>query len=238
MNEELPLSLSAKVSGALGFTTGFIDACGFIAIFGITISFRADHSFVIGLPALQSSLAVGTKFICFPLFAAAIAAGAFFMLRHRETRFSSLVILIGFQVALIASFLAVGLWALPFVNADDTKTIAVGFVAAVTMGFQRALSYFLVRHVAGTVSLTDITQTMVDMGELVYETSAKTRSTAPGHLEKSWIAIVHFACGVMAGILGYLVLSFWCLVIPIAMLLWLVASVPGRVGQDFSVRHK
>ena len=114
------------------------------------------------------------------------------MLRHRETRFSSLAILIGFQVALIASFLAIGLWALPFVDADDTKAIVVGFVAAVTMGFQRALSYFLVRHVAGTVSLTHITQTMVDMGELVYETSVKTRSTAPGHLEESWIAIAPF----------------------------------------------
>lgn len=225
MNEELPLSWPVRASGALGFVSGFVDACGLIALFGISITYLPNHSFVIDFPRVQSNAAIGAKALCFPIFLMAIAATCFFVRRCGKKQFASLLIMSGMQIALIAMFSFAGFLALPSIDADNPKTIIIGFVAATMMGVQSALSQLIALSITRqTVMPRNITQAMIDLSDLMCGLPGKPRAAAI-RFERNWISIAHFACGVGCGIIGYVAVSFWCLVVPMVMLLIIVVLI-------------
>ncbi|MBX9796408.1 YoaK family protein [Sphingomonas sp.] len=216
-----------QVGASLAFVAGFVDASGFVALFGLFTAHVTGNLIMIGVELAQGGPGVFAKLCALPVFMAAVLATSLIVDACNSRGMSPLRPLLVAQLLLLLGFMAAGL-AWPPRHADGWREITTGMLAVLAMGVQNAKSRLVLSsHIPTTVMTGTVTQLMIDLIAIVRPGPAEPRRTAAARARKSVPALLAFAAGAIGGAISYLHLSFWCVLIPLAVLIALIATTPG-----------
>jgi uncharacterized membrane protein YoaK (UPF0700 family) len=113
-----------------------------------------------------------------------------------------------------------GVVAAPVTSPDTPIAIACGLLGAAAMGVQNAHGRLTARSVvANTVMTGNVTQAVIDAFDLLTSRrDIKSRQTARTRLMRTLPPVAGFAIGASAGAAGFLIASFWALLLPLVAL--------------------
>ncbi|MBO9664417.1 YoaK family protein [Dokdonella sp.] len=217
-----------QISTLMAFTAGFVDTCGFVALFGLFTAHVTGNFVLIGATLAQPRPGILAKLLAFPVFILAVAVTQAFLHRcRRDGRDPSRAVLLG-QAAFLALFLGVGVWGSPIDDPDAPLTILIGMFGVAAMAIQNVASRTVfAQHAPTTVMTGNVTQTVMDAVEVAYGADA---APAKARLRKMLPPVIGFALGAIAGGLGFVGAGFWCLALPLAAVLY-VAWRRRRAGR-------
>jgi len=208
---------------SLGFLAGYVNTLGFVALFGLMTALVTGNFILIGAGLVSdSSSGVLIKFLAFPAFIVGIAAIRIITIwldsRHQQNLQIQLTVLL--QLVLLVAFMVTGLYASPIGKEQTTAAIICGMFGAAAMGAHSAYTRLLLPHLAPTSMMTgNVTQIVLDAMELILgkaDTATKVR------ISKALWTISAFAIGAIVAGFCYVAVSFWALLVPIAILIWLL----------------
>ncbi|WP_336486498.1 YoaK family protein [Methylobacterium nigriterrae] len=206
---------------------GFVDAAGFVALFGLFTSHVTGNFVLIGAELVSTSSGVIAKLLALPAFVLAVAATRLIALALERRGIAPLRRLLALQAVLLALFCIAGLALAPLRSADGPDAILVGMLGVAAMGVQNAIARLALAHLAATTVMTvNVTQAVIDAVDLLRLGKARA-GAARGRLGRMLPAVAAFAAGAIAGAFGVAHLSFGCLILPIAVLAGLIA-LPER----------
>ncbi|BAK77220.1 protein of unknown function [Pseudogulbenkiania sp. NH8B] len=213
-------------SVALGFTAGYVDTLGFVALFGLFTAHVTGNFVLIGSELARPSHGVLIKFLAFPAFVAGIALTRAIVRQQEPRGTSPLPWLYGMQLMLLAGFMLAGLYALPLSDSRSTAALVAGMFGAAGMGVQNAASRLALSKLTPTTVMTgNVTQLVIDLLDLTCPTpDPAVRERIVRFL---W-PILAFAVGAIGGAFGYVNLSFWALLLPIGILAALLLDARGN----------
>ncbi|MFM0417990.1 YoaK family protein [Paraburkholderia aromaticivorans] len=205
----------------LASIAGYVDTLGFIALFGLFTAHVTGNFILIGSGLAGAGQGLLIKWLAFPAFVCGIiAARVLYNLlspRSHGTRAFALYVM---QAVLLAGFMAAGVVAAPITSPDTPISIACGLLGAAAMGVQNAHGRLTARSVvANTVMTGNVTQAVIDAFDLLTSRSdTRSRQTARTRLMRTLPPVAGFAIGASAGAAGFLIASFWALLLPLVAL--------------------
>lgn len=205
----------------LASIAGYVDTLGFIALFGLFTAHVTGNFILIGSGLAGAGQGLLIKWLAFPAFVCGIiAARVLYNLlspRSHGTRAFALYVM---QAALLAGFMMAGVVAAPVTSPDTPIAIACGLLGAAAMGVQNAHGRLTARSVvANTVMTGNVTQAVIDAFDLLTSRrDTKSRQTARTRLMRTLPPVAGFAIGASAGAAGFLIASFWALLLPLVAL--------------------
>src|SRR5258708_4415840 len=225
------------VPALLSFTAGFVDACTFLALFGLFVAQVTGSFVVVGAEFVTHDEGVLVKVLAIPVFFAAGLLTTIFaeLLRRRGGAGAARAPAGG--GALLGAFMVLGLFA-PFRHEPNApSTIAAALLGLSAMGVQSAAVRLLMPGVASTnVMTTNTTLFAIDAGELLLgwhgkRNSAEAAAQFSAARERLTILVpigLGFLIGSIAGAYGYVRFGLWCLTLILATLVGLIVWAMRR----------
>ncbi|WP_233177062.1 YoaK family protein [Ralstonia sp. ASV6] len=205
----------------LAFVAGYVDVVGFSALFGLFTAHVTGNFVMIGVELAGSGQGVLAKLLALPVFVLAVASTKLAVAALTRRGVAPVRPLLLAQAVLLATFMVAGLLALPIQSADAPATIVVGLIGVAAMGVQNAKARIVLsEHAPTTIMTGNTTQIVIDVVELLSPDSTQ-KDGARTRLRKMLPPLVGFAIGAVLGALAFGVVSFWCVVPPVLILLWL-----------------
>jgi uncharacterized membrane protein YoaK (UPF0700 family) len=230
------------VPALLSFAAGYVDACMFLALFGLYVA-QVTGSFVVaGAELVAHEEGFLTKILAIPVF---FAAGVFTTILAEVLRrrgHLALVWTLALECALLAALLALGL-AVPFTRDPNAPfTLLAAMLGLSAMGVQSAAVRLLLPGVASTnVMTTNTTLFAIDTGELLLGWHGRRRGDAQAAAQYSAaqtrLAVLiplglGFLFGTASGAIGYMWVGLWCLAAVMAVLLGLIVWAGRRTKRS------
>ncbi|MGU3537692.1 YoaK family protein [Methylobacterium sp. A54F] len=209
----------------LAFVAGFVDAAAFVALAGLFTAHVTGNFVLIGAELVSTSSGVLAKLLALPAFVLAVAGARLLALALEARGRPPLRWLLALEAGLLAAFAGAGLGLAPLGNPDGPAAVFVGMLGVAAMGVQNALGRLALAHLAATTVMTvNVTQAVIDAVDALRGAAGDgPGSPARGRLARMLPAVLAFALGALAGAFGYAGAGFWCLALPVALLLGLIA---------------
>jgi uncharacterized membrane protein YoaK (UPF0700 family) len=213
-------SKSAVGEGALqAFVAGYVDTCGFIALFGLFTAHVTGNLVLIGAAIVEHRGGLWGKLIALPVFILAVAASRSLNIALENRGKNSAVPLLGIQILFLCGFLAVGLVATPISDFDAPLAVLAGMLGVTAMAVQNTTSRTLYAMYTPTTVMTgNVTQVVIDLVDLA---GGRGTPEAKGRVRKMLPAILAFTAGALLSAVAYTLVGFWCLLVPIVALILL-----------------
>lgn len=203
---------------ALAFVAGFVDTCGFVALFFLFSAHVTGNFVVLGASLVLPHAGIVAKLLALPVFILAVAGTRLYALRIAGTERVERHLLC-MELVFLALFLAAGLAANPVVEADAPLAVIAGMLAVASMGVQNAASRTVFAALSPTAVMTgNVTQVVLDCVDYGVSRDPQLRSAARARLAKFGPPVLGFAAGAVGGALLYRMAGFWCLLLPIAII--------------------
>ena len=212
---------------ALGFTAGYVDTVGFVALFGLFTAHVTGNFVLIGSELAHPMHGVLIKFLAFAAFVAAVAASRLLALSVERSGRPLQRLLLLLQGVLLAACMLCGWRAQPIVDAGAPWVLATGVLGAAAMGVQNAAARLAFSELAPTTVMTgNVTQLVLDFAELLRgdATDAGLRQ----RIHKLIWPLLAFACGAPCGAFVYMHVSLWALALPLVILAGLALALPAQ----------
>ena len=207
---------------ALGFTAGYVDTVGFVALFGLFKAHVTGNFVLIGSELAHPTHGVLLKLLAFPAFIAAVAVSRLLTLGVERRGGPVRQSLLALQVALLASCMLCGSHAVPITEASAPWVLATGMLGAAAMGVQNAAARLAFSDLTPTTVMTgNVTQLVIDLVDLL---RGAAEASLRQRIHKFLWPILAFAAGAICGALAYVHAAFWALALPVVILAGLVAS--------------
>jgi uncharacterized membrane protein YoaK (UPF0700 family) len=208
---------AAILEGALlAFVAGYVDTCGFVALFGLFTAHVTGNFVLIGAAIVEYHGGLIPKLMALPVFVIVVAIARTVTVLMEERRKNAAVPLLGSQILFLAGFLACGVVAAPMQNGDAPMVVLTGMLAVTAMAIQNTASRTVfTMHTPTTVMTGNVTQVVIDLVDL---SLGRAAAEARLRIRKMVPAILTFTVGALLGALAYTFAGFWCLAIPIAIL--------------------
>ena len=163
-----PANLQRILVFLLSFVAGYVDACTFLALFGMFVA-QVTGSFVIaGTEPVVHEAGFLLKALAIPVFMIAAAAATLLVSVTRTTRQTAWPWVLGLEGILLIAFLWIGLSNGPFHNPDATAALTAGLCGLAAMGVQSASVRLLAHGAPSTnVMTTNTTQFAIDATQLL-----------------------------------------------------------------------
>jgi uncharacterized membrane protein YoaK (UPF0700 family) len=214
----------------LAFVAGYVDAVGFIALFGLFTAHVTGNFILIGSALTGSGVGLAAKLMALPVFILAVAMTRLAVLGIGSDK-ALRPLLLG-QASFLGGFLTLGLMAAPVENPDAPIVIAAGLAGVAAMGIQNAVGRLILSDLAPTTIMTgNTTQIVIDLVDR-WRGGTDARTAARLRLVKMLPPLLAFAVGAIAGAFALAIWSFWCLLVPIVLLTSLVAVSGKPVGSS------
>jgi uncharacterized membrane protein YoaK (UPF0700 family) len=213
----------ASIQGTgLGFTAGYVDTVGFVALFGLFTAHVTGNFVLIGSELAHPTQGVLLKLLAFPAFIAAVAGSRMLALHAGRGGRSAARPLLVLQCLLLAACMLCGWRAQPVVDASAPWVLATGLTAAAAMGVQNAAGRLAFSSLTPTTVMTgNVTQLVIDVVDLM---RGAADDAVRGRIQKFLWPVVAFGTGAICGAFAYLHAAFWALALPLAILVGLAAS--------------
>jgi uncharacterized membrane protein YoaK (UPF0700 family) len=208
----------------LAFTSGFVDTLSFIALFGLFAAHVTGNFVLVATSLAEFRHGLWIKLLAIPTFVlAAVLTRIYIIRRERNERDAAAHVLFG-QSILLAIFMLVAAWHAPFQHHEDLGAIATALLAASAMAIQNtAARTFLSGLPPTTVMTGNMIQVIVDAVDIVQGHGPLDAKRA--RLKRLGPMLLAFVAGTLLGAVGYSVLGFYALTVPIV----LVAGLATRV---------
>lgn len=220
----------------LAVVAGYVDTLGFVALFGLFTAHVTGNFVLIGAAFAGSGQGVLLKLLAFPAFMAGVVlSSAIAKARGPSRPAAAARSLYMLQALLLCGFLGAGLYAAPVHDAQAPAAVVCGMLGAVAMGVQNAHVRLVTRtSVPNTVMTGNVTQAVLDaLDAALLPASSEPRRVARERLKRTLPPVLGFGIGAVLGAVGYVHLSFWALILPFALLIWL--AVRAGVKESVSV---
>jgi uncharacterized membrane protein YoaK (UPF0700 family) len=234
-----PLPRLRIILFVLSFVAGYVDACTFLALFGLFVA-QVTGSFVTaGTGLVEHQAGFFIKALAVPVFLVAAAATTVLASITQTKRQSAWPWVLGLEVVLLIAFLWIGVANSPFHDPDQPAALMAGLCGVAAMGVQSAAVRLLLHGAPSTNVMTiNLTQLAIDAAQLLLARSRT--SSADGFLPRHEIREVRqrlaktagvmsgFFVGVVLGGLAFRTVGLTCLVPVIGILLCLVVATWSR----------
>jgi len=211
------------VGCALSFIAGYVDVVGFVALFGLFTAHVTGNFVMIGVGLTGQGAGLATKLLALPAFVVAVGGARLMETWLAKAQRPATSILLGLQCVFLLAFIAVGEWAAATGNLGATALPATvaGLLAIAGMGIQNALSRTSLADLGPTTIMTgNTTQVVIDLVDLP-SAGPEQANAIRARLRKMVPAVASFAAGAVLGALAYVAAGFWCVLLPVALLVWL-----------------
>jgi uncharacterized membrane protein YoaK (UPF0700 family) len=177
-SHKAPEAMSAAVSSPselqritlffLSFVAGYVDACTFLALFGLFVA-QVTGSFVIaGTAPVVHQAGFLLKALAIPAFMVAAVAATVLVAMTRATSRTAWPWVLGLEGILLIAFLWLGLMNSPLHSPDEPAALMAGLCGLAAMGVQSASVRLLAHGAPSTnVMTTNTTQFAVDATQLL-----------------------------------------------------------------------
>jgi uncharacterized membrane protein YoaK (UPF0700 family) len=207
-----------SIGALLAFTAGFVDTAGFIALFGLFTAHVTGNFVLIGASIATFHAGILGKLLALPVFVLVVAATRLYVLRKERRKSNAAGALLLSEFTFLLLFMAVGVAAAPFTDADAPLTMATGMLGVMAMAVQNAAARTVFASLSPTTVMTgNVTQIVIDLVDLAMGSGQSGEVRA--RLAKMTPPVATFAVGALAGALGYVWIGFWCLTLPMAAVL-------------------
>jgi len=225
------------VPALLSFTAGFVDACTFLALFGLFVAQVTGSFVVVGAEFVTHDEGVLIKVLAIPVFfGAGLLTTIFAELLRRRGRVA-LAWTLAVECVLLTAILVLRHFA-PFRHEPNApSTIVAALLGLSAMGVQSAAVRLLMPGVASTnVMTTNTTLFAIDAGELLLgwhgrRNSAEAAAQFSAARERLRVLVpigIGFIVGSVAGAYGYVWFGLWCLTLILATLIGLIIWAARR----------
>ncbi|MFJ7567390.1 YoaK family protein [Herminiimonas sp. NPDC097707] len=215
----------------LGFLAGYVDALGFMALFGLFTAHITGNLVLLGAElATPGHTFPILKILVFPAFIVGVALAKIIASRCQKNARNALVFLYVLEMVLLIAFMLAGMSAHPL-DEENISSLAMltGMVAAMAMGVHSACGRILLTDLTPTGMMTgNVTQLIIELVELIVEGGDnRTRR----NFAKYFWPIIAFGLGALLAAFAYARLGFQALLLPIAMILILACVEKwGKAG--------
>lgn len=232
------VSVPWPVPTLLSFVAGYVDACTFLALFGLFVAQVTGSFVVVGAQLVASDHEVLVKVLAIPAFFVAAVVTTVLVKGAARSERDALPLALGLELALLVGFLGVSLEGAPFRDANAPLAVLAALLGLSAMGVQSALVRLLMQGYASTnVMTTNTTQLAIDVAELVIawwarrrrpaDTGAATAFTsARSRCGRLFSIVLAFLVGTGAGALGFVAAGLTSLLaaigIVLALCLWAI----------------
>ncbi|MBC7953045.1 MAG: DUF1275 domain-containing protein [Rhodospirillaceae bacterium] len=209
------------------FVAGFVDTVGFIALFGLFTAHVTGNFVLIGASIAGGSLGILAKLLALPVFILTVATVTVTVRRGQARSGVNTAAIIIAQLVFLAAFMVGGGLLGPFTNPDAWAAIGVGMLGVAAMAIQNAASRLLETGAPPTTIMTgNTTQAVIDAIDML---RGMAKPGSAQRLRGLLSATGAFAVGAILGALGYLGAGYWCLGLPIFMLL--ILAITSKQGS-------
>lgn len=209
----------------LAFVAGYIDVVGFIALFGLFTAHVTGNFVMIGVQLVASThVGVLAKLLALPVFVIVVALVKLVVQRFSRTERRPLRRLLVVQTLLLLGFMIVGMAAQPIVSADAPLAILSGMFGVAALAIQNAVGRLVLAELAPTTIMTgNTTQIVIDIVELA-SGHCSDDNAVRARLRKMIPALAAFAVGAVFGGFAYHGAGFWCVLLPVLLLVALAIA--------------
>jgi uncharacterized membrane protein YoaK (UPF0700 family) len=238
------------VAIVLSIVAGLVDACTYLALFGLFVAQVTGSFVIIGTGLVTGSVKVAPLLAVPVSFAGGTLATGAAIIGQAMGR-SPLAATLMLETALLAGFAALAGYEAPFSDAQSPSALAAAMFGLAAMGVQSALVRLLMKETASTnVMTTNTSQIAIDATQTLaallllrrhgnnQDPEAAQFEKSLRRLGKSWPLPFAFLAGTTAGAIGYAALGFTVLLLPTgavaALALWATyggASSEGDGGR-------
>ena len=233
----VPEPIPRAVPALLSFTAGYVDACTFLALFGLFVAQVTGSFVIVGAEFVERDQGFLIKVLAIPVFfGAGVLTTILAELLRRRGR-AALAYALALECALLGAFLALGL-SVPFARDPNAPlTMLAALLGLSAMGVQSALVRLLMPGVASTnVMTTNTTLIAIDTGELLIgwhgrrgdPAAAAQFSAARERLSGLVPIAAGFLIGTIAGAFGYVLVGVACLAPILAAMAGLIVWAARR----------
>lgn len=212
-----------------GFLAGYVDALGFIALFGLFTAHVTGNFILIGAALADASrMSILLKFLAFPAFILGVALARLLVVAVARRQGPALKLALGLELVLLVAFMVLGMLASPIGSDVGAYAMAAGLLGAAAGGVHSATSRLLLPELAPTSMMTgNVTQIVIDSVDVLR--GAGDAGTSARCAKFFW-PLLAFALGCIAAAFAYLAYGFIVLMLPILILAFLIVIEPGTVA--------
>jgi len=215
-------------SMCLAGLAGYVDTLGFVALFGLFTAHVTGNFVLIGSELARPSHGVLLiKFLAFPAFIAGVVIARLLTVALERRGRPTAAYVMSAQWLLLTGFMVAGVMASPIIaNTDTPWALVAGMLGAASMGIHNASSKLQFPQLTPTTVMTgNVTQLVIDLVDIA-------RGDAPpavrARCSKFFWPVVTFGAGAIGGAFAYVRFGFWGLLLPMAVLLYLISRQPLR----------
>jgi uncharacterized membrane protein YoaK (UPF0700 family) len=225
----------------LSFVAGYVDACTFLALFGLFVAQVTGSFVIVGTEPVADYPGFFLKVLAIPVFMLAAIATTILASVTQQTRQSAWPWVLGLEGVLLIAFLGIGLTNSPLANPDQPAALMTGLCGIAAMGAQSASVRLLAHGTPSTnVMTTNATQFAIDATQLLLA-RPQTRfadivlpQPEIGEVRQRFNdtarVMIGFFAGVVLGGLGFRSFGFICIVPVVGILLGLVIVTGSSTG--------
>lgn len=206
----------------LGFLAGYVDALGFIALFGLFTAHITGNLVLIGAELAEPGHHFSIlKILVFPAFMIGVALAKIIAFQCQKNARNALLFLYMVEMVLLVAFMLAGMMAEPLDEDHVSELVMLtGIVAAIAMGVHSGCGRILLTDLTPTGMMTgNVTQLVIEFVELILE---KADNRARRDFARYFWPIIAFGLGALLAAFAYVRFGFQALMLPIAMLFVLV----------------
>lgn len=201
---------------ALGFTAGYVDTVGFVALFGLFTAHVTGNFVLIGSELAHPSHGVLIKFLAFPAFIFAVALARIVAVKLEASGKSAARALTGMQLLFLLVFMVLGCLSTPVQSTDAILPLVAGIAGAAAMGVQNAASRLVWTELAPTTVMTgNVTQIVIDLVDILRGSAV---AGTKARLWKFLWPVLAFGVGAVGGAFAYMYAGFFSLGLPVGIL--------------------
>jgi uncharacterized membrane protein YoaK (UPF0700 family) len=224
---------------SLSFVAGYVDACTFLALFGLFVA-QVTGSFVIaGTEPVVHEAGFVLKALAIPTFMVAAVVTTFLVSETATPRRSAWPWVLGLEGILLSAFLWIGLTNSPLDDPDEPAVLMASLCGLAAMGVQSASVRLLAHGAPSTnVMTTNTTQFAIDVTQLLLDRfRSRTADEFPrqpeiGKVRQRFVetarVMIGFFVGVVLGALAFRLFGFICLAPVVGALLCLGIAASSR----------
>jgi uncharacterized membrane protein YoaK (UPF0700 family) len=221
-------------NSSLGFLAGYVDTLGFVALFGLFTAHVTGNFVLIGAEmAHPQGGPLLLKILAFPAFIFGVVIArlliASLIKRGRHALWYAYIL----QLVLLIAFMVVGYLASPIGDEASLLAGAAGVIGAMAMGTHSACGRLLLSHLAPTAMMTgNVTQLVIDSVDVL-------RGKADDNIKQRCIKflwpVLAFGVGAVGAAFAYQYAGFLALLLPIAILLYLMYIERGAMHKTHHI---
>lgn len=228
-------ALSYRLIIVLAFVAGYVDAFGFVALFGLFTA-HVTANFV-----LASANAVGygqdplIKLCALPAFVVGVAMAKLVVIFHTRRGTNPERSIYVIEAICLCGLMMIGAAASPLRAVDAKATLVCGLLGAMAMGMQTAHGQLVLHgHAPTTLMTQNLTQAVINAIEAVFAQSSAARHQSTSRFWDTTCPVLGFSVGALLGAISWVHASFFALLFPVALLSILALRAgtgPCAVGE-------